>query len=50
MQNLDWSDSQNRVFFYRPQAFISENSRSSDDPSPEFTKEPNKELNLYASV
>ena len=31
------------------QAFISENS-SSVDSSPEFTKEPNKELNLYTSV
>ena len=32
------------------QAFISDNPKSSVDPSPEFIKESNKELNLYTSV
>ena len=32
------------------QAFISNNSRSSVDPSVEFTKELNKELYLYTAV
>ena len=46
---ISWRHSM-EYFYFGVQAFISKNYRSSVDPSPEFTKEPNKELNLYTSV